>query len=170
MYYLRQRTRISGPFSEDQIKALLHRGRVARSDKVSTDRVVWQSIGEIAELVDRRQPLEVASAEPDATAVSPDTRLWHYTLGGTQQVTAIDTARLKGLIASGDISMEEMVWAEGFANWQTVASVPELAAASSGGGLPPGPDAADLPPVQGGGFDFLPGELPPVQRKKRNWF
>jgi len=46
MYYLRQQTRVSGPFSPEQMRTLLHKGRVARSDKISTDRVTWRAIGE----------------------------------------------------------------------------------------------------------------------------
>lgn len=170
MYFLRQRTRVSGPFSADQIKALLHRGRVARSDKVSIDRVTWQSIADVSELVERPQPIEAVAAEPVVVAAPQDTRLWHYTRGGAQQDSPIDTAQLKSLVASGEVGGGEMVWTEGFASWQAVASVPELASAAGAAALPAGPGFGELPPVQGGGLDFLPGELPPVQEKRRGWF
>jgi hypothetical protein len=170
MYFLRQRTRVSGPFSADQIKALLHRGRVARSDKVSTDRITWLSIADVPDLVDRPQPIEAVAPEPVAAAAPQDSRLWHYTQGGTQQPAAIDTVRLKGLVASGEVGAGEMVWTDGLANWQPVASVPELAPTAGAAAMPAAPGTADLPPVQGGGFEFLKGEMPPVQQRKRGWF
>jgi len=166
-YYLRQRTRISGPFSAEQVKALLHRGRIARSDKVSTDRTTWRSIAETPELIERPRPVEPEPAEPAAEEKAADTRIWYYTLGGAQQASGIDTAALGQLVASGQLGPGEMVWTDGFAEWQPVGSVPEFAAAA--GPAPGFPPADGFPPVQGGQPFEFPMDLPPIARKK-GWF
>lgn len=164
MYYLRQRTRVSGPFTADQIKGLLHRGRIARSDKVSTDRTTWQSIAETPELIDRPQPPEPEPVEQLSNAPPQDARVWFHTRGGVQQPAAVDTETLRQLVQSGQVGAAEMVWTEGFPDWQPVSSVPEIAPAAT---APPAfPPAGEFPPVQGQG-DFRPAlDLPPVIRKK----
>lgn len=165
MYFLRQRTRVSGPFTADQIKGLLHRGRIARSDKVSTDRTTWQSIAETPELIDRPQPVEAEPVQPPSDAPPPDMRLWYHTRGGVQQPASVDTETLRQLVQSGQVGPAEMVWTEGFPDWQPVASVAEIAPAAT---APPGfPPPGDFPPPHGGG-DFGPADLPPVVRK-RGW-
>ena len=164
MYYLRQRMRVSGPFAVQQIKALLHRGRVSRSDKVSTDRTTWVSIGECPDIIEPRKEAVAATLEPVEAAPEADRRMWFYTRGGSQQPDSIDTAALSQLVASGQVGPTEMVWTEGFQEWKPVSGVPELAGAAGPGQAFPQPDG--LPPVQTGqGF-----ELPPVVTKRKGWF
>jgi hypothetical protein len=164
MYYLRQRTRVSGPFSADQIKGLLHRGRIARSDKVSTDRTTWQPISETPELIDRPQPSEPKPAEQPSEAPPRDARVWYHTRGGVQQPAPVDTETLRQLVLSGQVGAAEMVWTEGLPDWQPVSSVSDIAPAPQ---TPPAyPAAGEFPPPQIQG-DFGPGlDLPPVIRKK----
>lgn len=131
MYYLRQQTRVSGPFPPEHIRGLLHRGRVARSDKVSTDQTNWRPIAEVQEILARPQSAEPVAAEPDAQhTVEPqvkDTRMWHYTRGGDQQPDPVDTDTLRQLVQFGQVGSGDHVWTEGFDTWQTVASVPIFA-------------------------------------------
>ena len=159
MYFLRQRTRVSGPFTAEQIKGLLHRGRIARSDKVSTDRTTWQAIAAMPELIDRPQPAEPTAAEPAAETPPQDTRLWYHTRGGAQQPAPVDTETLRQMVQSGQVGGAEMVWTEGFADWQPVLSVPEFGSAAA----PGFPEPGGFPPIQG--FDPML-DLPPVIRKK----
>ena len=164
MYYLRQRTRVSGPFSADQIRALLHRGRIARSDKVSTDRTTWQSIAEMPGLLDRPPAVEATPEAPPNNAPPQDARVWYHTLGGVQQPTPVDTETLRQMVQAGGVGPAEMVWTDGFPDWQPVSSVAEFTSASQ---PPPAVRMpSDFPPPQVGG-DFGPGlDLPPVVRKK----
>lgn len=166
MYYLRQRTRVSGPFTTDQVKAMLHRGRIARSDKVSLDRETWQSIGETPELIERPQPVEIVPVEP---APVTDARLWYFTLAGVQQQAAVDTATLAQFVSSGQVGPGERIWTEGFTDWQPIAMIPEFAAATGPSAAPgfPRPDA--FPPPQAADLFDVPLDLPPVTRKKRGW-
>jgi hypothetical protein len=135
MYYLRQQTRVSGPFTAEHIRGLLYRGRVARSDKVSLDQTAWRPIAVVQEIIARPRPAEPVAAEPERQdTVEPiveaevaDGRMWHYTRGGDQQPEPVDTDTLRQLVQFGQVGAADHVWTEGFEAWQTVASVPLLA-------------------------------------------
>ena len=148
MYYLRQQTRVSGPFSLEQVRMLLHKGRVARSDKISTDRETWRPIGECQEIVEHVAAAAAATAtpEPEPVAVVEDGYEWFYAIAGVQQPTSIGTSGLRELIAAGQIAATDVVWREGFGDWQPVSAVGDLADAvpSTGLAMPglPAPQAA----------------------------
>lgn len=175
MFYLRQRTRVSGPFTGDQIKAMLHRGRIARSDKVSTDRETWRSIAETPELIARPQPAEPVRDEVGGTASVADARLWYYTLGGAQQQIAVDTTSLAQLVATGRVGSGEMVWTEGFSTWQPVGTVPAFAAALGPAASPQFPLPGDFPPPdaflppQADEFMDLPFDFPDGPQDRKGW-
>lgn len=151
MYYLRQQTQISGPFTAEQLKSLLHRGRVARSDKISTDKLSWMPISQCAEII--QHPIAAAAPEPAATGPVGDGLEWFYTIGGAEQPAAVTTETLRGMIAAGTVGRDEMLWRDGFDGWQPVGVVAEFADAATG--QPPsfvtsstaGFPSLDLPPV-----------------------
>jgi TM2 domain-containing membrane protein YozV len=149
MYYLRQQTRVSGPFSLEQVRMLLHKGRAARSDKVSTDRETWRPIGEVQEIVEHVAAAAAApspAAEPVAVAVVEDGYEWFYAMGGVQQPASIGTVGLRELIAAGQIAAADLVWREGFGDWQPISAVGELAdAVPSTGYAVPGLPAPHAP-------------------------
>jgi TM2 domain-containing membrane protein YozV len=157
MYYLRQQTRVSGPFSVEQVRTLLRKGRVARSDKISEDRTTWRPIGDCPEVVDHplaAAPADAVASEPQPVAVVEDGYEWFYAMGGAQQPTAIGTAALRDLVAAGSVQSKDLVWRAGFADWQPVSAVAELADAV------PGPGSIDvgLPlPDFGGPPASMPG-------------
>lgn len=149
MYFVRQQTRISGPFPADQIRAMLRRGRVARSDKVSTDRETWQVISDCPEIVE--PPAAAPADEPAAAAPVADDYKWFYTSRGVQQPESTDTATLQGLVASGVVGPADVVWRDGFPDWVAVSAVAELTAAA-----PPTDPGLDLglPPIVDDRFNF----------------
>lgn len=55
----------------------------------------------------------------------PPELLWYY-LHGTQQLGPVPASTLIGMIRTGALSGSTMVWREGMAEWQPLASVPEL--------------------------------------------
>jgi TM2 domain-containing membrane protein YozV len=160
MYYLRQQTRVSGPFSVEQVRTLLRKGRVARSDKISEDRTTWRPIGDCPEIIEHpaaAAPAAAVVAEPQAVAAVEDGHEWFYAMGGVQQPTAIGTAALRDLLSSGSVGPTDLVWRTGFADWQPVSGVPELVdAVPASRGCPafslpdPAPEPG-LPPVAAGG-------------------
>lgn len=125
-YYLRQQARVSGPFTPQHLTALLRRGLVARSDKVSVDKATWITIADCAAIVAR----PVAAASPPAVVATPDDGVeWFYTVGGTDQPDAVASAALVQLIAAGTVGRKELVWREGFSDWRPVTEVEPFAAA-----------------------------------------
>ena len=172
MYYLRQQTRVSGPFTAEQIRGLLHRGRVARSDKVSTDRTTWRTIAETSEIITRPRPVEPVVAEPEVDAAAeievetdvapPDTTMWHYTRGGVQQPAPADTDALRQLVQFGQVRAEDLVWTDGFEGWQPISSVPMFAVHA----MPPQGHDPTGRSQAGGEFDGI-GNLRPANRKRR---
>jgi hypothetical protein len=51
---------------------------------------------------------------------------WYYARGG-QQFGPVPAEEVKGKLASGELSPQDLVWRDGMANWQPAATVPELA-------------------------------------------
>jgi TM2 domain-containing membrane protein YozV len=155
MYYLRQQTRVSGPFSLEQVRMLLHKGRVARSDKISTDRETWRPIGDCQEIVEHVAAAAAATAtpEPEPVAVVEDGYEWFYAIAGVQQPTSIGTVGLRELIAAGQIAATDLVWREGFGDWQPISAVGELADVVPSTGFPvpglPAPLASTAMPPAG---------------------
>lgn len=162
MYYLRQQTRISGPYAVEELKALLHRGRVARSDKISIDKQAWIPISACAEICHR----PAAVTQPAAVGPVDDGIEWFYTLGGAEQPAGVGTAAIKSLIAAGSLGGDELVWRQGFDDWRPLHTVADFAGdfAAHGASGPegsggPSSDAAQIPPMpQASG------------KKKRGWF
>lgn len=161
MYYLRQQTQISGPFTVDQLKSLLHRGRIARSDKISADKVTWTTIADCPEIIQR--PVAVSQPTQAAVAAGPvdDGLQWFHTLRGHEQPTAVGTAALKAMILGGTLDGDEMVWRQGFDEWKPLSGVAEFAAdlAAQVPAVPPLP-GTELPP--GGGPAPTPRPEPPA--------
>ena len=52
---------------------------------------------------------------------------WYYTNAG-QQAGPVDESQLKGLVSSGQVGPQDLVWKDGMANWLPAASVSELGA------------------------------------------
>jgi TM2 domain-containing membrane protein YozV len=157
MYYLRQQTKISGPFTVEQVQVLLRKGRVARSDKISTDRLEWLAIGSCPEICEHPAPPVVESAaepEPAAAGDGGDGGdEWFFAMGGAQQPSPVGMKELQALISSGRVGPTDMVWKNGFSDWRMVSTVPELASVA-GSPAPTGsvafPPTAD--PLAGSAF------------------
>lgn len=134
MYYLRQQTQISGPFTVEQLTSLLHRGRVARSDKISADKKSWIRISECPEIVQR----------PVAPTQSTPAVEWFYTRGGAEQPNPVGADAILAMLAAGSLGSHEMVWRDGFDGWRPLVDVPEFAAAVA---LPPITDPTSVQPL-----------------------
>jgi hypothetical protein len=61
---------------------------------------------------------------------------WYYTRGG-QQAGPVSPEQLRQMAAVGQVAPTELVWREGMANWQPLASVPEFGAAPAAAPVPP---------------------------------
>ena len=75
-YYVRQRGRVRGPFSAEQLRALRDAGQVTLIDQISVDRVTWRPLDQSEATGDAsgRQPLvSPPGAVPTSATVPPAT-------------------------------------------------------------------------------------------------
>jgi predicted Zn finger-like uncharacterized protein len=104
-----------------------------------------------------RGTTEAAALAPEA----PPDAVWHLVVDG-DQVGPLTDADMRGRLSRSEISSENYVWKEGFADWLRLADVPEFAdvvgPAASGGELfsdtnaAVAPEAAPQPSIDIGGF------------------
>jgi hypothetical protein len=71
---------------------------------------------------------------------------WYYARGG-QQSGPVSEDDLRRMLATGELSADSMIWADGMAAWAQVRTVPQLASASAD------PSAAGYAPDAGYGAD-----------------
>ncbi|TXI08321.1 MAG: DUF4339 domain-containing protein, partial [Rhizobium sp.] len=135
-YFIRVRGRVLGPYSVTQLKTLRARGQFSRANEVSTDRQVWESAGTIEHLLatpaksDKRQEATadsaaVHSSPAPAPAAGTAAAGWYYAVG-TQQYGPVSLLDLRGVMAAGKITPNDLVWKDGFADWTAFRDVPEL--------------------------------------------
>jgi hypothetical protein len=62
--------------------------------------------------------------------------LWYYSQGG-QQAGPVTLDQIRQMAGAGQITPQDLVWREGMAQWQPLASIPELAGASPAAFPPP---------------------------------
>ena len=84
---------------------------------------------------------------------------WYYSRGG-QQAGPVTTDQLRQMVASGQLTPQDLVWADGMANWQPLGTVPQLGAAGAPmpqpGFAPPGAPYAGPIPGQVVGYQPQP--------------
>lgn len=155
-YYLRQQTRVSGPFTVGQLTSLLQRGRVARSDKISVDKVTWIAIADCPEIAPRA--VQAASQSGPATR-NEDGIDWFYTVGGTEQRDPVGTGAILQLIAAGIVGGDELVWRQGFVDWRPITAVEQFTHALTAAATPVLPRATDaaVPGAGDPGYDAFVG-------------
>jgi len=77
-----------------------------------------------------------------AAAEAPADAVWHLVVDG-DQVGPLSDAEVRARLSRGEISAENYIWKEGFADWLRLVDVPEfadVAAAAGGGSATPGGD------------------------------
>jgi hypothetical protein len=124
IWYVRHRTKVSGPFSLDQLEPLRRRGQLARFDQVSQDRQTWVAASTLTELF--ASQATSASYELDSTPgpVSPPSpACWHYQNGQTA-VGPISEQELLGLLKTGKVHPDTLVWKEGMPGWTPCSQIP----------------------------------------------
>jgi hypothetical protein len=73
---------------------------------------------------------------------------WYYARGG-EQLGPVSADELKGKLASGELSPQDLVWTDGMGNWQPAASVAPFAGAGAGPGASPIDGAYNVAPDPG---------------------
>ena len=146
-YYLRFRGMILGPFTEDQVHAMIKRGRVSRSTEASTDQQTWRPLAEWSQFfpapvtsgisgapigADSSGQGSVAGLPPGSSAASPgaqkvfsDTflaaspqKVWHVAYG--KEAQSVTEAELISKIQSGHLTADTLVWSDELSGWEPI--------------------------------------------------
>lgn len=135
-YYIRKRGRVSGPFSTARLKAMFSSGQFGRFHEVSPDKVTWMAASVLEDIFisnnadrDRGQNNAIAPVDdgpgPVPTALPVDNTEWYYALDGEQH-GPLTTRALRELVRAETLVAADLVWHDGFDDWQTIGSRPEL--------------------------------------------
>jgi S1-C subfamily serine protease len=133
-YFLRDRNRVSGPFSLQQLQALKQRGRLARFHLVSPDRRNWMGADTIPGLFepggyDLVGP-DPGRSEKDGSGqlerVTHEVVTWYYG-AGNQPVGPLPASEIRALIAQGTLTRGSLLWKDGMESWTPASSLPEFA-------------------------------------------
>ena len=144
IYFIRNRGRVSGPFSVDKLIALRARGQFSRAHEVSTDRTNWSPGTTLDHLLSPKSSARSASAavppvaaanaaqsgqrppgEQSGTGDAHDVPVWFYRINDEQSGPAT-TTELHNLIGSGRLAPQDFVWKDGLLEWSTVEETAEL--------------------------------------------
>jgi S1-C subfamily serine protease len=115
-WYVRVRGKVTGPYGLDQLKALYRLGRLARFHEVSSDRTEWVTASTLTVLDDGHE----RPSSQDTQAPPP---AWYYQAAG-RPVGPVNEQLLLGLIKSGTVSPDTMVWREGLQSWLALRDAP----------------------------------------------
>jgi hypothetical protein len=154
VFYLRIRGKSQGPYTLDQLHGFVRRGQLSRLHDVSNDGVTWGRASAYPELfalpdtavsakaasdplglaVDSAEPSEATYGLTDGDAAKaarhtppPQPDAWYYT-SNDKQCGPVDLGSLQRMLANGQVSPHEQVWAEGMAQWQSAQQIPVLMA------------------------------------------
>jgi len=138
-YFIRARGKVMGPFSLERLQTMRNRGQLSRIHEVSTDKQSWQTAASfISSATATADGNSSNNQEPDpqgdASQPSSDSRppdpagnkaAWYYHVAGEMN-GPVNIMDLRSLVSSRQLTSEELVWREGFADWVPISDVPEL--------------------------------------------
>lgn len=159
IWYVGQGGERKGPFTSEEVAALVIRGEVAPADLAWREGMAeWSPVGQIPELQppapEAAPALEIAPEPPE-----PKEEAAWYIGRGAQQLGPFTTSRLREMAARGEVTRNDMVWKEGMANWQPASAIPELAGSLKAGPPPMAPVGTIGPSPAAELFSGLLGDL-----------
>jgi TIR domain/GYF domain 2/Ppx/GppA phosphatase family len=136
-WYMRSGSRITGPFTEDQLRSMRARGEISPIHQISIDRVAWQSAASLVKRLDGAlpppnaafQPPSSSKTNPQATRSEPSAppQQWFYSSGRGRQSGPIGEATLRELIQTRRLSARTFVCKAGETRWERIGRQAELA-------------------------------------------
>jgi len=145
-WYVRSGARITGPFTQEQLRSMRGRGEFSPIHQVSTDRVHWESGAPLVQMLDSAKPArsvgrqpsgpvsqpvesvksqkKISAASPELTPTGPQ---WYYADSRRQQVGPISEESLVELLKTKRLSQKTSVCKAGETHWNLVSQQPELA-------------------------------------------
>ena len=134
-FFIRIRGKVFGPFEEPQIREMIKRGRFGKVNDISIDGVNWQSAEENETFFPRRQETFAQQSAVQQSAARSDAGIecrqepshWYYSMDGKTGLGPYRKSEIFGLVQSGGIRAETIVWQEGGTPEQ-IARIPEFSA------------------------------------------
>jgi hypothetical protein len=160
-YYVRWRGRVTGPWSREQIVAMLSRGELSRRHEVSSDGMIWSRIGETEEFAsavglhlpaaDTHQAVQpvqegqqpIGLNEPKITTDND----WYVAEAGGEPRGPFPISQLMTSIQLGQITPTTLVWNPTMPDWTPASNVFPHAWSSNAAGRESPPVAGVLAPT-----------------------
>jgi len=138
-YLVRNRGKVSGPYSFAHLKSLRAQGRLARFHEISEDGQTWAAASTLVEIFPaptppERRPGRSTDVAPDKAQVAEVTVAkshWHYLDERGVQQGPIRQGELIALLENDSLPWTTLVWQAGMPDWASAASVTEFGAAQS---------------------------------------
>jgi len=144
--YVRIRGRVHGPFDTKKLKLMVQNGQLSRIHQVSIDGQEWQKAADFPDLFQTGVGRTVAAAsqsvaQPQSShgkanqthaSTTPPGQAdheWYYSLNN-ERLGPVHFSKLQSLAESGQLGQSNLVWRDGFADWQPATSVDGLFAPS----------------------------------------
>jgi S1-C subfamily serine protease len=133
MWFVRIGSKVSGPYSEAQLRSMRQRGQFSPMHQVSTDRVRWESAAPLVQMFDAATVTDSAwapKAAPPATTPTANNgpaKEWFYLDAARTQLGPISEAEACDLARRGAITRETLVCRTGASEWLPASNIPFLA-------------------------------------------
>jgi hypothetical protein len=127
------RGRVLGPYDQEKLQSLAKRGQLSRMHELSADATNWVRASTYPELfvveeliVSQPGPAEFhdgvqRQGQPPASS----SRRWWYRKNGSE-AGPVDETTLQQMLASANVNPDDLVWAEGMAQWVPARLAPGL--------------------------------------------
>lgn len=164
LWYVRNRGRVTGPFTMRQLELLVHRGQLARFHEVSNDRQTWQRAASVlsifsaavAESSGESPPrarivggddgtIPLATVAPEASREQRENRAFGWYYGKNKKpVGPISFEELQDLANEGEIGHDTLVWSESLPVWVKASEIASLVVSATASVEPPEPPEMPL--------------------------
>ncbi len=144
-YFIRVRGKVFGPYDVAQLKSLRARSQFSRANEVSIDRQTWESASTIWDRLGGpassgaiRTIGNDANVAPRQIGSGPPSRgmpaIWHFAKGG-EQCGPVTLTDLQRRLSGNELTLDDVVWREGLADWLPIRDVAELQASLGSPGV-----------------------------------
>lgn len=126
MWFVRLGTKITGPFSREQLKTLRDRGQFSPLHQISTDRLQWESAASLVQLLDggaNRAPMMTKAPKSAAIQSNDDDEAWHYLDAHRTQVGPYKRDDMIRHAMTGVIHAKILVCRSGDKEWKPAGSI-----------------------------------------------
>ena len=127
VWYVRDKGRVMGPFTQVQFDKLRSAGRVNRLSEVSNDGSSWSSAANVVDGTARsgNATAQVKGGSAASGTNAPSQAGWFYASGG-ERIGPVRLSDLTPMFTNGNLDADTPVWNETMADWKPAKQVAEL--------------------------------------------